>query len=159
MGSLNHSRLQARLAGLFLFFLQEARFESFTELSLDISQLNLSQFNIKAKKELKPDVCVYPHTETPDYKNDKLKMSKMPLSAIEIVSPKQSEIKILNKFEVYFALGIKSCWLVTPTHESITVYYPDPYFNDFEVFSLSLQEEVFDRVLNIKLSLNQIFAK
>jgi Uma2 family endonuclease len=152
MGSFSHSLLQAWLSHL-LF--STKRFKVFTELSLDITHLNLSQFKIKAKEELKPDVCVYPNTVTPDYKNDKVKVSEMPLSAIDIISPKQSETQILKKFQVYFALGIKSCWLVTPPLELVTVYYPEPDLNNFEPFSEP--DEVFDEVINIKIPVKNIF--
>jgi Uma2 family endonuclease len=154
-GSLNHSRLQARLAGLFLFFWKE-RFSSAIKLSLDISQLNLSQFNLKNQKELEPDICVYPHTDTPDYQHDKLAMSEMPLLAIEILSPREPLEDVLDKLKIYFALGIKSCWLVIPPLELITVYSNN---NLSKSFARPICQEVFDEVLDIKIPLTEIFVK
>jgi Uma2 family endonuclease len=73
----------------------------FIELSLEVSQIDLSQFGLKAKEELKPDICLYPKTEKSGFrKRDILKMSDMPLLAIEIISPKQGIDDILTKFDV-----------------------------------------------------------
>jgi Uma2 family endonuclease len=151
-GSFNHSLLQAKLASLF-FSLR--RFKAAIKLSLDVSQLGeLSQFQIKATEALEPDVCVYPNTITPDY--DILKMSEMPLLAIEILSPRQSLEELLDKFKVYFALGIKSCWLVIPPLESVTVYSSD---NMSKSFAMPLCQEVFDEILDVKIPLMEIFVK
>jgi Uma2 family endonuclease len=62
-----------------------------SELSLDVSQIDLSQFGLKAKEELIPDVCLYTKDEPhPKRGEDILKMSKMPLLAIEILSTRQT---------------------------------------------------------------------
>jgi len=37
----------------------DKRFKPFIELSLDASQMDLSQFGLKTKDELIPDICVY----------------------------------------------------------------------------------------------------
>ncbi|RKZ80700.1 MAG: hypothetical protein DRR19_23170 [Candidatus Parabeggiatoa sp. nov. 1] len=58
-GSLNHSFTVGRIAGL-LF--NDERFTMMPELTLDASQIDLSQFGVKAKKELKPDISIYPNT-------------------------------------------------------------------------------------------------
>ncbi len=55
MGSYNHSLAQAQLTGLFF---NDKRFSVFIELSLDVSQTDLSQFGMKTKEELKPDICL-----------------------------------------------------------------------------------------------------
>jgi len=151
-GSFNHSLLQAKLASLFFSLKQ---FKSAIKLSLDVSKLGeLSPLN--ASEALEPDVCVYPNTITPDYESNILKMSEMPLLAIEILSPKQSLEELLDKFKIYFALGIKSCWLVIPPLESVTVYSSD---NRSKSFAMPFCQEVFDDILNIKIPLMEIFVK
>ncbi len=57
MGSLNHSFTEGRITGL-LF--NDKKFIVMPELSLDVGQIDLSQFGLEAKKELKPDLCLYP---------------------------------------------------------------------------------------------------
>jgi Uma2 family endonuclease len=109
MGSWNHALVQSRLNRL----LPDDKFTLVTKLSLDISAIDLSQFNLKVRGELKPDICLYPPTRRGLSRlTDILKMSEMPLLAIEILFPTQGMYEIKEKFKVYFALGIKSCWLV-----------------------------------------------
>jgi Uma2 family endonuclease len=156
VGSLNHSFTQARLITLLS---HEERFTTFVELSLDVSQTDLTPFGLKTKEEFKPDVCLYEIVSgypEPDPQDDVLRVSQMPTLAIEIISPKQSIDDILSKFKVYFALGIKSCWLVTPAFESITVYSG---FRNFKLFDVRRDAEVIDDVLDIHLPLGKIFRK
>ncbi len=75
---------------------------------MDTSQIDLTQFGLKAKKELIPDLCVYPNI-VKRKRRDVLRMLEMPLLAIEVVSPQQGIEEILAKFDAYFALGVKSC--------------------------------------------------
>jgi hypothetical protein len=56
MPSQNHSLIQARLGGLFNL---DDRFNAATELTLDVSQTDLTPFKIKATQELEPDIAVY----------------------------------------------------------------------------------------------------
>jgi Uma2 family endonuclease len=152
MGSWNHALVQSRLNRL----LPNDKFTLVTELSLDISTLDLSQFNIKAREELKPDICLYPPTRRGlSRPTDILKMSEMPLLAIEILSPTQGMYEIKEKFKVYFALGIKSCWLVAPEIGVITVYSSINQFKNFDL--LSGNNQVIDEVLDIRLSLEEVF--
>lgn len=128
MGSLYHSITQTHLANL-LF--NDERFIVLVELSLDTSQIDLSQFGLKTKTEMKPDLCVYKRQLEPKLKKstqpkrlhtDILKVAKMPLLVIEILTPTQSVNELLMKFDAYFALGIQSCWLVMPALEECKVY-------------------------------------
>jgi hypothetical protein len=57
MGSFNHGYLQARLV---LLLGNIGNYTPVTELSLDISHLDLSKFDIKVTEEIRPDICLYP---------------------------------------------------------------------------------------------------
>lgn len=154
MGSLNHSFAQARLTALLSV---DERFITFVELSLDVSQKDMSQFGLKIKEEIKPDICLYKDEENspfPDPMDDVLRVPQMPLLAVEIISPKQSIGDILAKFKAYFELGVKSCWLVTPAFEAITVYSG---YRDFKLFDVRRDTEVDDEVLNIHLQFDKVF--
>ncbi len=142
MGSLNHGIAQANLTALFY---NDERFRAITELSLDPSQIDLKQFGVKAKDELIPDICLY--------HRDIMKMTEMPIVALEILSPKQSIDEILAKFEAYFALSIKSCWLVAPSLETVTVY---ANMADYKSFGTH-ESEVIDEVMDIHLPIQKIF--
>jgi Uma2 family endonuclease len=150
MGSVNHSSAQTQITGL-LF--NDERFTTFIELSLDASQIDLSQFEIKSKNELIPDISVYEDTPlAPDPLDDILRVSQIPNLAIEVLSPKQMISEILGKFKAYFALGVKSCWLVVPALKTVTVYSKD-HFKTFDVNDT----EFFDEVMDIRLPIQQIF--
>lgn len=153
MGSYNHSLVQAQLSALLLS--QDSRFSVFIELNLDSGQIDLNQFGLKAKEELKPDICLYPRAEknAKVKKRDIIRMSDMPLLAIEVVSPKQSVDEIIAKFEAYFTLGIKSCWLIIPTMEAVDVY---SQFEQHKIFERN-DTEVIDEKLDIRLPIQKIF--
>lgn len=88
MPSQNHSLIQARLGGLFNL---DDRFNAATELTLDVSQIDLTSFKIKATLELESDTSVY-YASKFDIIDltegiDVFKVSQMPLLAIEVLSP------------------------------------------------------------------------
>ena len=45
------------------------------------------------------------------------------LAAIEIMSPRQALQDLIDKTEVYFPFGVKSCWLVFSAMKAIAVYH------------------------------------
>jgi len=143
--SYNHSTVQANLAFLFK---RIGQYSVSIELSLDISQFQAA--HLQFGNEIKPDVCIYPKRRL-SRPYDILKMVEMPLVAVEILSPKQGAYEILEKFEVYFALGVKSCWLVDPTTEIVAVYTA---FDQHQTFSTG---EIIDDKVGIRIPLAQIF--
>lgn len=150
MGSLKHSVVQGQINGL-LF--SEKRFRILPELTLDVGSLDLSQFGLKAKTELIPDMCLYPVGHLKKRGRDLLKVSELPLLAIEVISPKQGSDDILAKFEAYFTLGVKSCWLVDPSVDVVHVY---PQMDQHKTFDMS-DTEVIDEVMDIRLPIREIF--
>jgi Uma2 family endonuclease len=81
-------------------------------------------------------------------------MTEMPLLAIEILSPKQTIDDIIAKFKAYFALGVKSCWLVTPSIRAIAIYSQP---NNFKTFGMN-DTEMIDSVLDIHLAIQNVFG-
>jgi Uma2 family endonuclease len=149
MGSLNHGVAQANLTALFY---NDERFRAITELSLDPNQIDLKQFG--AKDELIPDICLYQKKEPrPKKARDVMKMTEMPVVVLEILSPKQSIDEILAKFEAYFALSIKSCWLVAPSLETVTIYVNMADYKSFGTHD----SEVIDDMMDIHLPIKKIF--
>lgn len=148
MGSFNHSYLQAKLAALFF---ATGQYIALTELSLDVSNAELEDLGIELKDFIKPDVCVYPKRKI-SLTRDILKMKEMPLLVIEILSPMQGVQIIIEKFKVYFALGIKSCWLVYPSAATVAVYSS---LDEFKAFSAG---DVVDERIGIRLPVAEIFS-
>jgi len=88
MPSKKHSTAQTNITGLLY---NDERFTTFVELTLDTTKLDLTQFGIKDKDGLVPDVCAY--LEPPgddDELSDEIRVTKMPDLAIEVLSPRQT---------------------------------------------------------------------
>jgi Uma2 family endonuclease len=142
VGSRNHSYVQGNLV---IAFAQLQKYVIFSELSLDIGG-----------KEYKPDICLYSeefNLKTEDFQEDILRMTDMPLCAIEILSPRQFMESLTEKFKVYFNAGVQSCWLVIPHLRLVSVY------RDFKTYQMFYEGEIFDEKLNIRLPLNKVFCQ
>jgi Uma2 family endonuclease len=159
VSSQNHGFVQARLTTLFT---TDSRFSTAVELSLDTQPFSdkLSQLGFKTDRELKPDISVY-HAEDFGFIDsfedgeDLLRVPTMPPLAIEILSPTQSESDLVQKFRAYFAMGIRSCWLVLPALKIVTVYKPDGQIKAYDM----QDGEVVDDTLELRLKMPDIFYK
>lgn len=159
MPSKKHSRAQTNLTVLFG---NDNRFTTFVELSLDATSIDLSQFGLKAKDELIPDVCVY--IESPDEEfddeldDDEVRVKKMPDLAIEVLSPRQAISDLLSKIKVYFSLGVKSCWLVMPSIRVIKLYSQ----TGSQIVSKTVgmeNGEIIDEIMDIRLPIEKVFRR
>lgn len=148
MGSFNHGYFQIRLGALLS---KTGEYTVVAELNLDVGKLDLSQFEVKSREEVKPDLCVYPRRRI-NRSQDIVRMAEMPLLVVEILSPLQGVQTILNKFRVYFALGVRSCWLVEPAMGAVAVYHD---LDNPRTFSSG---EIVDEVVGIRLSVEEIFG-
>lgn len=146
MGSFNHSTVQANLTYLLK---RIGKYTVSVELSLDSSSLDKAIFDVK--DELIPDICVYPKRQLIK-STDILKMTDMPLIAIEILSFRQFTSTLLEKFNAYFALGIQSCWLVDPVTRIIHVYSAIDQWRSF-----AMEDEVVDTLFDIHIPVADVF--
>jgi Uma2 family endonuclease len=137
--SFNHSYLQARLAALLS---SVAQYTVLSELSIEIDG-----------KEYRPDICLYPARKV-DFLHDISRMKELPALAVEILSLSQTVQEATDKFEVYLAAGIQSCWLVMPLPRSITLFRPDAGGIITETF---VKGEMVDPALHLSLSLDALF--
>ena len=70
-----------------------------------------------------PDVCLFPKGAISlDWETDEDEVTAAPLLAIEILSPKQNLQPLVDKIREYLRHGVKSCWLVEPATEVVTVF-------------------------------------
>jgi len=79
----------------------------------------------------------------------------MPDLVIEILSPSQSINFLVRKIKAYFALGVKSCWLVVPPMAQVSVYQQP---NQHKTFDLH-DTEIVDEVLDIHIPIQPVFKK
>ena len=137
MPSKNHARLENRFAVALSRFEQ---YEAFIELSLQLKT-----------KDAVPDVCLF-DAEKADWLNDEIKVSEVPLLTIEILSPTQAVDELKDKiFNVYFPVGVKSCWIVVPTLKMIAIFTPDGEVRNY------IGGIVKDPVLGVEVDIKDIF--
>jgi len=135
--SYHHAYLSSRIIAVLSEFKD---YSIFSELTLRIEDKNYV-----------PNISLYKKRKINFKSGDILQMTEMPLLAIEILSPSQGTQEIVEKFHLYFQAGIKSCWLVIPLTESITVYSsPD----NAETF---YKDKILDKQLTIEFPINKIF--
>ncbi len=140
MPSKNHGYIQSRLS-MILGYKYLSEYTLFSEITIEMP----------SRPNCVPDIAIYPKLQI-DFIHDEITMTQMPLTAIEIVSPTQSNDEILLKFERYFLAGVQSCWLVMPSLEAINVY---SYIGKYKFFDNEMT--LFDKVTNIEISLAEIF--
>ena len=136
--SKNHSFVQFRLVVALSRY--SADFSILPELSLELDG-----------RALVPDISVF-HKDAPDWRHDEIRVEKAPLLAIGILSPKQALQDLTEKFEAYFAAGVKACWLVQPMLRTIAVFKPE---TDVQVYTGGV---VKDPETGIEISLGEIFG-
>lgn len=102
-------------------------------------------------KDYIPDVCLYLKKPMNFAGGDILRMTELPLLAIEVLSPTQGTQEIIDKFKIYFAAGIKSCWLIIPPAQTVVVYASAAQAKTFS------SGELIDDVMSIQLPLKDIF--
>ena len=114
------------------------RFRVLTEISLALPG-----------RERVPDLAIYPSME---FGEEEIKMTEIPLCAIEILSPTQNHLDLNHKRKEYFAAGVQSYWLVFPDLKSVYVYYSP---EDFEIYTY--RDVLSDKKLAIELDLKEVF--
>ncbi len=111
MPSYNHSWVQSNLIGEFL---KNRDYRIHSELTLEIQGQRYT-----------PDISLYPPSEPIDLRHDIIRQTVPPLLAVEILSLQQGSHEVMQKVDVYFAHGVKSCWVVTPSAHTVSIYTAD----------------------------------
>lgn len=100
-----------------------------------------------------PDVVIYPFFAADFTKEYPARRTDAPLITVEIQSPSQSLDEMVDKANMYFAFGVKSCWIVQPRIEGIFVFgQPNQY--QFFHHDDTLKDSHFE----IELSLSDVFV-
>ncbi len=138
MPSKNHAIVQMRISGT-LFSRYANQFTILPEIRIEIDHTDYT-----------PDICIYPLLSF-DSRHDEIRMTDLPLTAVEILSPTQSVDELLAKFEVYFSAGVQSGWLVQPALQTIFLLTPDTKIAVFH------NEVLLDPTTDIHLNLSDVF--
>ncbi len=137
--SYHYSYAKAKLIGALLKL--EDKFTIFAELTLKV-----------AEKDFQPDACLYLKRNVDFSLPDIVRMTEMPILAIEIISQAQTTEEIMNRIAVYFSNQVKSCWLVIPMAGAVVVYASPDSAQRFTT------GDVVDELLDIHLPLQDIFG-
>jgi len=138
--SRNHSLVQTRL-GFLLMRDYDAQFSIPSELELEF-----------LPKNAVPDLCIYPKMQVDFLEDDVIRMTNAPLTAVEILSPRQVLEDVVAKArKQYFPNGVKSVWVILPSLKTVVIISPDlkpTYFTEGKLF---------DPAINVSLLVSEIF--
>lgn len=110
MPSLNHGAVQANLI---VEFAKHREFRVASELTLNIDG-----------KSFTPDLSIYVRQPI-DWRHDQVRATQPPLLAVEIFSPQQGSQGVMDKVDVYFQFGVKSCWVISPPVHAVRILTAD----------------------------------
>ncbi|GAB2558998.1 Uma2 family endonuclease [Spirosoma areae] len=138
MPSKNHGIAQARIGQQILINCED-RFDVLSELSLQAPNFPSV-----------PDLSIFPQ-EPANWLDDEVKVSRIPLTVIEILSPSQTVTELIDKAKAFFDTGVKSYWLVQPVLRTIFVLLPN---GDELVFH---NDTLTDPTNDISIDLKKVF--
>ena len=97
------------------------------------------------------DLGIFPPRKI-DWLNDLIRIEP-PISAFEIVMPIETPDSLTDAIRhYYFPYGVKSAWVISPTHQSIWLLYPN---QPDQVFTDGL---ITDPATGIELPISEVFA-
>ena len=109
MPSFNHGAVEMNLG---FEFKKAGKFRVLCELSLELDG-----------HQMTPDLSVYPAGPI-DFRHDIIRRTDPPLLVVEILSPRQAYEDVMDKISRYLESGVKSCWMVIPPTQTITIFSP-----------------------------------
>ncbi len=73
-----------------------------------------SEINIEVGgRVMVPDIGIFAKMSV-DMDHDEIVLTQLPLTTIEILSPRQALDELVDKATAYLAAGVKSCWIISP---------------------------------------------
>ncbi len=136
--SVNHSKLIHRLSVALDRY--EDRYDILPELELEL-----------ATGKCKPDVSIFTNLNV-DWLNDVIFYSHPPITAVEILSPRQALTELTDKaYKQYFPAGVKSVWLIIPVLQNVYILLPD---GSKQIFADGM---LHDSVTGFELDLSYLF--
>ena len=120
----------------------------------DVRFYNEDKQDLAIQTVLQPDICVICDKNKIDYKG----CIGAPDLVVEILSPGNTKVELLHKYQVYQEFGVKEYWVVSQSDQSILIYTLNEYgkFQPSKIFTLS--EKITSAVLpGFKLALDDVF--
>jgi len=112
----------------------------------------LSEINVEiGGRTLVPEVGIFEPMPI-DMAHDVLVLARLPLTTIEIMSPRQALDDLIDKASAYLAAGVKSCWIVMPKLQGVAVFSAPGTYVFFRGSELLL-----DAATGVELPLSPLF--
>jgi Uma2 family endonuclease len=134
-----HGTTQANLLAIFIGRYKK-QFRFISELTIELGD-----------KTAVPDISIYKRYEIPWGEDVPAAKVEPPLVAIEIISPSQTFVEMRDKTRKYFAQGVKSCWIVQPELQIISVFHPG---EKPQTFTSGMVE---DSAVGIQIPIEEVF--
>ena len=141
VANITHSVIQTKIAGRF-DVQGEDRYWVGTELTVEFDDGLV----------LTPDIAVLPKRPL-NYGLEPARCREVPLCVVEIFSPTQGYLEIMEKRELYFSHGVESVWVVQPASQSIDIYRPGE-----QRPQIIQQGEAKDPATGLSVHLERVFA-
>lgn len=139
MSSRIHSFLQTHIGHL-LELVYYKQYTVYTELDLEF-----------ASGKTRPDLCIFPYT-TINWLADEIIVNDVPLTTIEILSPKQNLTDLVERiYAKHFPAGVKSVWVVSPPLQLITIFLPNQQKINV------IEGMLIDPATGIQISVDEVF--
>ncbi len=140
MPSFNHSAIQLN-TGIALASRYRTKYRFTSETSLELEGWGST-----------PDVLIFPPMPL-NLKADKIRVKESPLGVIEILSPTQSLNDLVDKADLYFENGVKSCWIIIPSMGGVAIYAAPGKYTFFNE-----NDTARDQVLGLEVPVAELFA-
>ncbi|NTD99819.1 Uma2 family endonuclease [Agrobacterium tumefaciens] len=121
----------------------------------DVRFPNNSNIDSDVYTVLQPDICVICDKSKIDYKG----CIGAPDLVVEILSPGNTKVELLHKYQVYQEFGVKEYWVVSQSDQSILIYTLNELgkYQPSKIFTLS--EKITSSVLpGFELALDDVFG-
>lgn len=139
MPTLQHGSAQANLL-IALSMRYKKHFRFVSELTIELGDITAV-----------PDISVYAYYPILWGEQEPAVKVEPPLLAIEIVSPSQTLTEIRDKTRKYFTQGVKSCWIVQPELQTVSVLHPSEKPRTFD------SGMVEDTAIGISIPVEEVF--
>ncbi|GGI25007.1 Uma2 family endonuclease [Pedobacter mendelii] len=149
-----HQEIAMNLLKPFLNFLDGKLFKVYSA-PFDVRFPKESKEDAAVFTVLQPDICVVCDKSKLDYRG----CIGAPDIVVEILSPGNTKMELLNKYKVYEEFGVKEYWVVSQGDQSILIYTLNDFgkFQPSKIFTLS--EKITSTVLpGFELALDDVFA-
>ena len=98
-----------------------------------------------------PDLSIYPALK-PNWQHDEIRKLEPPVVTVEIYSKSQGVYDFEAKVAAYFDFGVRSCWIVNPFTQSLTILRRGQPPLTYGVVAFT------DPVLGVEIDLRDVFV-